>query len=138
MKVDGSCHCGAIAYEAEVDPGRVGMCHCLDCQTLTGSPFRVTIPAPAADFHMLRGAPRFYIKTADSGAKRRHAFCGDCGGPVYASDLENPAHYSLRVGALRQRAELGPPARQIWTQRRLPWVCDIAAVPEADQTWISR
>ena len=27
MKVNGKCHCGAIAYEAVVDPVRVTICH---------------------------------------------------------------------------------------------------------------
>lgn len=132
MNVTGSCHCGAIAYEAEVTPGTVGVCHCGDCQRLTGSAFRANIPAPAAGFRMLRGTPKVYVKTADSGARRARAFCGDCGGPVYASALENPPSYSLRVGALDQRAELGPPARQIWTKRRLPWVCLLDEVPALD------
>lgn len=131
MKVTGSCHCGAIAYEAEVEPGTIGMCHCADCQKLTGSAFRANIQAPAASFRLLRGTPRRYIKTADSGNRRAHAFCGDCGGPVYASALEDPPTYSLRIGALDQRYELGAPARQIWTERRLAWVCDLADVPEA-------
>ena len=47
MKIDGACHCGAIAYQAEIDPQRVRLCHCTDCQVLTGSAFRFT--APAAD-----------------------------------------------------------------------------------------
>ena len=47
MKVDGQCHCGAIVYEAEVEPGTVGVCHCLDCQRLTGSLFRANIRAEA-------------------------------------------------------------------------------------------
>jgi len=29
MKVEGRCHCGKIAYEAEVDPTAVQICHCL-------------------------------------------------------------------------------------------------------------
>ena len=36
MKVTGSCHCGQITYEAEVDPETVRVCHCTDCQKLTG------------------------------------------------------------------------------------------------------
>jgi hypothetical protein len=32
LKVEGSCHCGQITYEAEVDPDRVGLCNCTDCQ----------------------------------------------------------------------------------------------------------
>ena len=40
MKIDGGCHCGYIAYEAEVDPDKVRICHCTDCQTLSGSAFR--------------------------------------------------------------------------------------------------
>ena len=58
MKVEGRCHCGRIAYEAEVDPTAVRICHCLDCQTLTGSAFRVSIPAAPAGFRLVRGEPR--------------------------------------------------------------------------------
>ena len=41
MKIDGSCHCGNITYTAEIDPENVGLCHCTDCQTLSGSAARV-------------------------------------------------------------------------------------------------
>jgi hypothetical protein len=47
MQIDGQCHCGRIAYQAEIDPVRVSVCHCTDCQALTGSPFRVTSCATA-------------------------------------------------------------------------------------------
>jgi hypothetical protein len=77
MKVDGQCYCGAIAYEAE--PNSIGICHCLDCQRLTGSAFRANVPAPAEGFRILKGTPRQYIKTGDTGAKRVHAFCENCG-----------------------------------------------------------
>lgn len=29
MQVHGSCHCGAIEFEAAVDPTRVTICHCV-------------------------------------------------------------------------------------------------------------
>lgn len=129
MKIDGRCHCGQIAYEAEAEPGAVSVCHCGDCQMLTGSAFRANIQVAAETFRLLRGAPRIYVKTADSGAERAHAFCPDCGTPIYACALENPPTYSLRLGALTQRDALGAPKRQIWTKRRLAWVCEIAGVP---------
>jgi hypothetical protein len=47
MKVTGSCHYEAIAYEAEVDPNSVRVCHCTDCQRLTGTAFRAGIREPA-------------------------------------------------------------------------------------------
>jgi len=132
MKVDGQCHCGKIAFEAEVDPGAVSICHCTDCQTLTGSAYRANVPAPAATFRLTRGAPKIYIKTADSGAKRAHAFCPDCGTPIYATAPVNPQSFSLRVGTLKQRAQLGKPKRQIWCKSALPWSMDISAVAKFD------
>jgi hypothetical protein len=132
MKVDGQCHCGAIAYEAEVEPGSITLCHCTDCQRLTGSAFRANIATAAGAFRLLRGTPSTYVKTAASGAKRVHAFCGNCGGPVYACAENDPQSYSLRVGALNQRHELGAPARQIWTRRRFGWLPSIDAVPGMD------
>jgi len=122
MKVHGQCHCAAIRYEAEVKPGTVNICHCLDCQTLTGAAFRVNIQAPIETFRLVTGSPRRYTKTGDTGKQRVHAFCETCGGPVYSCDPVNPKSFSLRVGALQERDSLGPVRRQIWTKRRLRWL----------------
>lgn len=132
MKIDGRCHCGGISFEAEADPGAVTVCHCTDCQRLTGSAFRANVRVPAASFVLRGGPPKSYIKTADSGNKRRHAFCGDCGTPVYACAVENPESYSLRLGTITQRAAFAP-RRQIWRRSALPWVDGIAAVPASEK-----
>lgn len=132
MKVNGACHCGQITYEAEIDPRLVGICHCTDCQVLSGSAFRVSAAAAAESFRILTGTPKAYVKTADSGARRRHAFCPNCGTPVCASaDTDAPPTYSLRVGCLAQKAEL-PPQRRIWCRSALPWSQDVGTVPGID------
>ena len=64
MKITGGCHCGAITYEAEIDPSTVAICHCTDCQTLSGSAFRVVVPAKREAFKLLTGEPKPYVKTA--------------------------------------------------------------------------
>lgn len=130
MKIEGRCHCGQITYEAVVDPDTVSICHCTDCQTLTGSAFRANIPAPAKSFVLRTGQPKIYIKTAESGAKRAHAFCPDCGTPIYAAAISNTPSYSLRVGGIKQRAELSRPKRQIWCRSALPWSMDLRGVEQ--------
>lgn len=79
MKVHGSCHCGVCRYEAEIDPQMVSLCSCTDCQMLTGTAFRVSVPAPAEALRFLGGEVRSYVKTADGGTRRRHSFCAACG-----------------------------------------------------------
>ena len=54
MQVHGACHCGAIAFEAMVDPLRVTICHCTACQNLTGTAYRVTVAASAQGFRVTR------------------------------------------------------------------------------------
>jgi hypothetical protein len=132
MKVDGQCHCGQIRYEAEIDADKVNVCHCTDCQTLTGTAYRVSAPAAAASLVFLAGAPKIYIKTADSGNKRAQAFCTNCGTPIYSADAQNPQTFALRVGTMRQRAAL-PPKRQIWCRSSLAWASDISGLERSEQ-----
>jgi hypothetical protein len=132
MKIDGRCHCGQITYEAEVDPNAMLICHCTDCQTLTGSAFRAVVTAPAAHFVLRTGMPKSYVKTAESGNKRRHAFCGNCGTPIYSCAVDNPQSYTLRIGAIAQRAAFSP-QRQIWRRSRLNWVDTLTAVPTSEE-----
>ena len=52
MEIDGQCHCGRVTYRADIDPAKVSICHCTDCQNLTGSPYRVTVLCSAAQIRM--------------------------------------------------------------------------------------
>lgn len=130
-KVDGGCHCGNITYEAEIDPSRIGICHCTDCQTFSGGAFSASVVAPKESFRM-RGEPTIYVKTADSGNRRAQAFCAGCGSPIYSSALADPPMYSLRVACLDERADL-PPRKQIWCRSSLDWAMDVRELPQAER-----
>jgi hypothetical protein len=132
MKVEGRCHCGQITFEAQIDPEAVRICHCTDCQTLSGSAYRVNVQAPAESFVLLSGQPKIYIKTAESGNQRAHAFCPNCGTPIYAAAPHDPPTYGLRVGTLKERAQLRP-SRQIWFRSAQAWVTNIRDVQRVER-----
>ena len=124
---DGRCHCGAIAYAAEIDPAKVSICHCTDCQALSGSAFRWVAATKENTFRLLSGQPKVYVKTGESGNPRAQAFCGACGSPIYSSAVgENAAVHFLRVGTVRQRSELKPSV-QLWCRSSQGWTAELAA-----------
>ncbi len=129
MQVQGSCHCGSVRYEAEIDPDNVKLCNCTDCQMLTGTAFRVSVRAPRSGFRFHQGELTTYVKTADSGTRRRHSFCRTCGTPVHATDdTDDPPTYALRVGCLHQRALLAPKTRS-WLGSALAWAQNVSGIP---------
>ena len=122
MKVDGSCHCGNIRYEAEVEPANVVICHCTDCQILSGSAFRTVVAAREGSFRLLAGTLKIYVKTGESGNQREQTFCPDCGSPIYSAPVgDGPKVVGLRVGTLRQRDQLVP-SDQYWCRSSMPWL----------------
>ena len=132
MKITGSCHCGAIAFEGVVDPENVTICHCTDCQNLTGTAYRVSVPCMKEDFRLTTGSPSIYVKTGESGAKRVQAFCSNCGSPIYTHAMDNITTYGLRVGCIDQRAALRP-RKQKWCRSALSWAMDISRLPKQDR-----
>jgi hypothetical protein len=134
MKIDGTCHCGAISIEAEADPEKTTVCHCTDCQSATGSAFRVSIPVAGATLKV-SGQPTTYLKTtAESGNPRLQAFCPTCGSPLYATSPGEGVQpiYMIRVGILRQRDQLTP-RRQVWFRSARPWTMEMDAVPKVEK-----
>jgi hypothetical protein len=128
MKIDGRCHCGYITFEAEADPDKATVCHCTDCQSLSGSAFRTVVRAADGSFRILSGEPTVYVKTADSGTKRAQGFCPRCGSPIYATGAgDSPKTYSVRLGTVRQRDQFAP-RTQVWTRSRQRWVNELASV----------
>lgn len=125
MKIDGGCLCGHITYEAMIDPDRIAICHCTDCQINSGTAFRYGILVPREDFKLLTGKLKVFVKTAGNGNRRALSFCPECGTSIHGGDVGDSPAYSLRLGTARQRAELRP-SIQIWCRSRLDWVNEIA------------
>ena len=136
MKIEGQCHCGAISFEADVDPNKVALCHCTDCQTISGAPYRASVPALAEKL-IVHGQPKTYVKTAESGNKRLHAFCGECGSAIYATTPTDQRVFNLRVGAIKQRAELAPKI-QGWCRSAMPWINDVASIPKVPENLLPK
>jgi hypothetical protein len=105
------------------------ICHCGDCQTLTGSTFR-TVALTYEDtfkFKLLSG------ELGEAGAKRQQSFCPECGTPIYSGTVgEGPKVHAIRVGTARQRDELVP-KKQLWFRSAQRWVTDLGSVPKIEK-----
>jgi len=129
MKIDGQCHCGFVTYEADIDPERVSICHCTDCQTLTGSPYRVTVICAGEAIRLTGKLPKIYGKAGDNGRIRFQHFCPQCGSPLFTSGEDGGLEdWGIRWGSIRQRRQLQP-RRQIWCRSAAPWINDLKTLP---------
>ncbi len=127
METVGSCHCGYIKFKSEISPQAI-ICHCNDCQVLSGSAYRVNVKAAASTFEITQGELKAYRKTAESGDIRIQTFCPVCATPIYSSKELDPEFLFVRIGALKNREKFTP-AAQIWKRSELCNFTDLAQVP---------
>jgi hypothetical protein len=92
----GSCFCGNIKIEYSAERTiavstqntkhvhlhlltfEQGLCHCLDCRKLSGSPYTFNFIAKRSEIEVT-GTPKAIRKTADSENTVVNYFCSDCG-----------------------------------------------------------
>ena len=89
----GGCHCGAVAWEAEL-PAAVTAeaCNCSVCERLG----YLHVIVPAARFRLLRGADALSEYRWNTGVAR-HLFCRTCGIKSFYVPRSNPDGYSLNL-----------------------------------------
>jgi len=109
------------------------VCHCRDCQVMSGGPYRSIVPSDEDAFQLLSGELTIYNKIGDSGNARELAFCNRCGSHIYATSKASSEpgvarSFGLRTGVLAEVAEFVP-AFQVWCDSRLPWVDEFSALP---------
>lgn len=132
MKVSGQCHCGNVSIEAEIDPEKVTVCHCEDCQAISGTAFRTFVATPSDNISFSGAGVSTYIKIGSSGARREQAFCGNCGSAIYATgEGPEPKIYNLRVGVMKEKASLAPKSQK-FLRSALPWLSKLSELPGQD------
>jgi hypothetical protein len=130
---DAACSCGQLRLEAEGDPIRISMCHCLACQRRTGSAFAIQARFPSDRVHV---AGRFsdYVRPSDDGGEERtFHFCPGCGGTVFYTTADAPDVIAVPVGAFADPS-FPPPTVSVYESRRHPWVALPPGV-ETDEAW---
>lgn len=126
----GGCHCGAIRFEAEGDPVMVVHCHCTDCQKITGAHMATVAGVPEASFRVVKGEPKVYATTGDSGGKVNRSFCSHCGSTLFSRVDAMPDVVFVEAGGLDDASGLEP-SMHIYTRSAQPW----ARIPEDMQAF---
>jgi hypothetical protein len=129
--IEGGCRCGRVRYRAALPAlPRVYACHCLDCQTWSGSAFSTQFLLPE-DRLEVTGEPALYERTAPEGDRTSYQRgCPVCFTRIYNTNTRRPGLAVVRAGTLDHSDELSIVAH-IWTRRKLGGI----EIPEGLPTW---
>ena len=130
MQIEGGCRCGAVRYRvsAEVMPP-VYCCHCLVCQTWSGSAFTEQAVVAEPQIQVIAGTVETYINITESGAESTQRLCGTCHTRLWNTNSARPGLAVIRAGTLDASPSLAPRAH-IWTKRKQPWIMLDPDVPQ--------
>ncbi|MFK8029839.1 MAG: GFA family protein [Gammaproteobacteria bacterium] len=118
----GSCFCGEVQFEINVDRVDAYHCHCSICRKVTGSKFNTAFTLSASDFTWI-GQNDGVKSFQKNGGGFRHDFCGDCGCTV--PNRYQDVMFWVPVGLLEDddRIEV---SKHIFVKSKADWdvICD--------------
>ena len=129
-EIQGGCRCGAVRYTLALDTlPPTYACHCLDCQTWSGSAFSLQTFQPEAAL-TVTGPVVVYEFTTPSGRTSTQRMCGVCHARIYNTNSARPNVAVVRAGTLDRSNELRVVAH-IWVKRKQHWL----TLPDGVPTW---
>jgi hypothetical protein len=134
-KISGGCLCGAVRYEGNAEPLGAGVCHCTDCQHISGAAFSVNVVVPRSSVTFKGDSLASYAYKGSSGKSLSRKFCRKCGSSLATETELLPTALILKAGTLDDTSWVKPTTHS-WTDSAQPWVhIDPAAVkfPKARQ-----
>ena len=131
---EGGCRCGRVRYKAMLDQlPRVYACHCLDCQTWSGSAFSLQFIL-GEDQLEVSGEPGLFELTSPDGTRTsRQRACPVCFTRVYNTNTRRPGMAVVRAGTLDDTSWLRPTVH-LWTRSKQPWI----TLPDGDQSFVTQ
>lgn len=112
----GSCRCGQVRFEVNLEPLVTMVCHCSGCQRMTASAFSLSTLYPSEGFKVTSGEP---VIGGLHGATR-HYFCGHCMSWLFTRPEGMDEFVNVRA-SLMDDARSFRPFVETWTDAKLPW-----------------
>lgn len=115
-----SCSCGRLKVTCEGEPHRVSVCHCLECQRRTGSPFGAA-GWFREDQVKVEGTASEWKRVGDEGGRITFRFCPTCGSAVCWTGSYAPGSIAVAVGSFGDPT-FPAPTVEVYEERRHPWL----------------
>ncbi|CAH0004454.1 unnamed protein product [Clonostachys byssicola] len=128
----GSCMCNQLKFSFTGEPKQTAICHCVQCQKLSGSAFTYNLLVDREDFKWTSGEPKTGSFVQESGIYIQYFFCPDCGTIIFKQTEEKA---DLRPFAIVQAGTVDgydtkrKPDVEFWVSRKADWVQPIPGVP---------
>ena len=123
----GSCRCGNISLEIRKKPQIMLQCHCLDCQSSTGTGHTSNAYFSTEDV-IIRGDATCHSVESDSGHQMIRCFCPTCGARMYGYNGQKPGTISIQVGCLEDHSWFTPQV-VLYASRQEDWDITSDEVP---------
>lgn len=115
----GGCLCGAVRYTSDAAPVYQLMCHCRDCQRVSGGPYAPIVFLPEASLDV-KGPVSYFESKGASGKTIARGFCPECGSHLFGRLERLPGLLSIRAGTLDDPS-LFKPTLHIHASQAAPW-----------------
>lgn len=115
-----SCSCGQLKATVTGHPLRVSICHCLNCQRRTGSPFSEQARFRRGDVEVA-GPSTVFVLVGDEGGRAHFHFCPQCGATVYYIVESMQEFISIPVGVFADPS-FPTPQVSVYENRMHHWV----------------
>ena len=120
-RFEGGCFCKSVRYRLTSAPMFVHCCHCLNCQSQTGSAFVINAIIETDRIERLSG--ELIVTAVESGDGEPHDIyrCPNCLVAVWSDYGRRPQVRFVRVGTLDDPTSLSPDVH-IFTRSKQPWI----------------
>lgn len=128
MRLDGSCHCGAVSFTVEAPhPYPFNLCYCSICRKTAGAGgFAINLGARADTLAVTGEAHirRFHARLHDEGdalSPGERAFCGLCGSPLWVWDPRWPDLLHPHASAIDTPLPIPPERTHLMLGSKANW-----------------
>ncbi len=122
--VHGSCLCNAIQYTVTGNDRGPILCHCSNCQKVTGSTFANNLRFMKSKLTFKSGEDKLKAhkdSNTKSGNTLSRYFCGECGSPIYLTNPEFEGLVVLYSGCLESEQKNTKPRGELFAENRRSW-----------------
>jgi hypothetical protein len=104
----GGCACGKVRFATPHAPIAMNDCQCRQCQQRSGTGHGSYLTFSSRADVRLQGTVKEWEVIGDAGTVKRHAFCPECGTPVYLTLPQVPDLFVVHAAALDEPGRYQP------------------------------